>query len=93
MWAKLDDLKGYKAIKDSFNLIELSKVIKSLIHQFEGHRYHEMALYQAKQIFYTLHKGRGTSDGTLFKTHVTLVEQYGGNIGKDNGGAIRADPN
>jgi hypothetical protein len=93
MWAKLDGLKGYRAIKDSFNLIDLIKAIKGLTYQFEGQRYHAMALRQAKKSCYTLHQGLDTNDTHYldkFMTRVSVVEQYGGSIGKKNG-AIRAE--
>jgi hypothetical protein len=86
--AKLDGLKGYKVIKDKFDLIKLINAIKSITYRFEGKKYHAMALHQVKMSVFTLHQGRNTSDPHYldkFMTRVSVVEQYGGNIGKDNG--------
>jgi hypothetical protein len=52
-----------------------------------------MALHQVKTSFFTLHQGRNTRDTHYlytFMTRVLVVEQYRGNIGKDNG-AIRTE--
>jgi hypothetical protein len=88
MRAKLDALKDWKGIKYSFDLIKLIKAIKGLTYKFEGHNYHAMALHQVKKSFFGLYQGRDTSDTHYldkFMTGVSVVEQYGGCIGKDDG--------
>jgi hypothetical protein len=49
MVAKLEGLIEYNAIKDNVDVIKLFKAIKSLTYQFEGRRYHAMALDLAIQ--------------------------------------------
>jgi hypothetical protein len=47
-----------------------------------------MSLHQAKKRFYSLYQGHDTSNAHFldkFTTRVLVVEQFGGNIGKDNG--------
>jgi hypothetical protein len=85
---KLDALKDWKGIKDSFDLIRMIKATKGLAYQFEGQKYYAMALHQAKKSFFCLYQGRDTSDAHYldkFMTRVSVVEQYGGWIGKDDG--------
>jgi hypothetical protein len=88
MRAKLDALKDWKGIKDSFDLIKLSKAIKGLTYQFKGQQYHDMALHQAKKSLFGMYQFRYTSDAHYldkFTTRVSVVEQYGGCIRKDDG--------
>jgi hypothetical protein len=88
MRANINALKDWKGIKESFDLIRLIKAIKGLNYQFEGQKYHAMALHQSKKSFFDLYQGRDTSEAHYldkFITHVSMVEQYGSCIGKDDG--------
>jgi hypothetical protein len=86
--ANIDALKDWKGIKDIFDLIRLIKAIKGLTYQFDGKKYHAMALHQSKKSLFGPYQGRDTRNAHYldkFTTLVAVVEKYGGCIGKDDG--------
>jgi hypothetical protein len=81
------------SFNDSVDLIKLLKAIKGLTYHFEGQRYQAMTLHGALTRFYTLRQDRNTTNAQYlekFQTNVAVVEQFGGNIGR-NTGAVRAE--
>jgi hypothetical protein len=91
--AKLKGLPEYNTFNDGVDLIKLLKAIKGLTYHFEGQRYQAMALHGALTRFYTLRQDRNTTNAQFlekFQTNVAVVEQFGGNIGR-NTGAVRAE--
>jgi hypothetical protein len=93
MRASLEATKGYSVMKDSFDVIKLIKAIKELTYQFGGQRYHAMSLHQAKKRWYGMYQGRemmNTHFLEKFNTNVSIVEQYGGDVGID-AAAINAE--
>jgi hypothetical protein len=86
--SKLEWLNEYNTITHSFNIINLIKATKGLTYQFEGQKYHNMVLHLAKQRVYGLYQGRDSTNPQYpekSQTCVSIVEQYGGNIGQDTG--------
>jgi hypothetical protein len=93
MVAKLKGLPDYGDFNDSVDLIKLLKAIKGLTYLFEGLRYHALALHGALTRFCMLRQYRNTTNAQYlekFQTNVAVVEQFGGNIGR-NTGAVRAE--
>jgi hypothetical protein len=71
----------------------LFKAIKVLTYQSEGRKYHVTALHLAKKRFYMLYQGHESTHAQYlqnFQKCVAIVEQYGGNIGRDTG-AVKSD--
>jgi hypothetical protein len=87
MRAKLEGLDSYEKMKDGFDMIALIKAIKGLTYQFDGQKYHSMALHQAKKRFYNLYQGREMTNAQFldkFQTCVTIVDQFRvDNLGRD----------
>jgi hypothetical protein len=93
MRASLEATKGYSAMKDSFDMIKLIKAIKGLTYQFGGQRYHVMSLHQAKKRWYGMYQGQEMTNAHFlekFNTNVSIVEQYGEDVGID-AAAINAE--
>jgi hypothetical protein len=93
MVAMLKGLPDYGNFNDSVDLINFPKAIKVLTYHFEGQRYQALALHRALMRFYMLRQDRSTTNVQYlerFQTNVAVVEQFGGNIGR-NTGAVRAD--
>jgi hypothetical protein len=65
--AKIYGMKGYRFIKENFDLIKMINAIKGLAYQFEGQKYHAMTLHQAKKSFFNLHKV------AVPAMHITLI--------------------
>jgi hypothetical protein len=86
MRAKLEGLDSYEKMKGGFDTIALIKAIKGLTYQFDGQKYHSMALHQAKNRFYNLYQGREMTNAQFldkFQTCVAIVDQLGGdNLGR-----------
>jgi hypothetical protein len=82
MRAKLEGLDSYEKMKDA-----LIKASKGLTYQFDGQKYHSMALHQANKRFYNLYQGRKMTNAQFldkFQTCVAIVDQFGGeNLGRD----------
>jgi hypothetical protein len=88
MRAKLETAPGFKGLKSKFDLIGLIKTIKGLSFQFEGQQSKTRSLTLAHKRFQHLIQTRDTTNtGFLeqFLTSVSVLEQYGGTIGKDEG--------
>jgi hypothetical protein len=80
-------------MKVSFNLIAILKAIKGVIYQFEGQKYHHIALFQSHKRFYDFHQSREMTNAAFFKkfmTGISVIEQYSGSIGW-NSGAIKGE--
>jgi hypothetical protein len=85
MRAKLEAVSGYDTVKDSFDLIALINAIKGLIYHFEGYKCQPMGMYLVHTHFYNLSQSRDTTDAQFlekFMTCVSVIEQYGGIIGR-----------
>jgi hypothetical protein len=88
MRAKLEAAPGFKGLKSKFNLIGLIKTIKGLSFKFEGQQSKTRSLTLAHKRFQYLIQARDTTNAGLVETFITSVsvlEQYGGTIGKDEG--------
>jgi hypothetical protein len=91
MRAKLESLDSYENMKDGFDTIALIKAIKGLIYQFDGQKYHSMALHQAKKRLYNLYQGLEMANAQFldtFHTCVTIVDQFGGTAVKNESKAM-----
>jgi hypothetical protein len=88
MVASLQSLKGFKAMNQKFDLLELMKSIKGLIYNFDGQRYHPMSLHLATKCWYSMYQGRDVSNAYYLEklsTSLAMVEQFGGELGVDSG--------
>jgi hypothetical protein len=84
--AKLSSLPIYSDIKESFDVLCLIKAIKQITYKLEESTYHLIALYDAKMRLSSLRQGKDvTNDKFLetFQTHVSVIEQFGGEISRD----------
>jgi hypothetical protein len=84
--AKLEALTVFPSMKENFNVFKLIKAVKGVTFRLEDSRYHLDALYDAKIWFYTLRQGKDMDNAKyleLFKTHVAIVEQFGGAVSRD----------
>jgi hypothetical protein len=66
----------------------LIKSIKGLTYQFEGQHFHTQALHHKKTRLYLLRQAKEMSNVKYLETFQTLlsvIEQYGGSIGRDPG--------
>jgi hypothetical protein len=67
-------------------MIKPIKAIKGLTYQFGGQRYHAMSLHQAKKRWYGMYQGRDMTNAHFLEnlsTNVSIVDQYGGDVGID----------
>jgi hypothetical protein len=81
MRANLEGLDSYEKMKDGFDMIALIKAIKGVTYQFDGQKYHSMALHQAKKRFYILYQGREMTNAQLLdklQTCVAIVDKFEG---------------
>jgi hypothetical protein len=88
MRAKLEAAPGFNELKSKFDLIGLVKTIKGLSFQFEGQQSKTRSLTLAHKRFQHLMQTRYTTNvGFLeqFLTSVSILDQYGGTIRKDEG--------
>jgi hypothetical protein len=86
--AKLEAAPGFKGPKSKFDLIGLIKTVKGLSFQFEGQQPKTRSLTLAQKRFQHLIQTRDTMNAGFleqFLTSVSVLEQYGGTIGKDEG--------
>jgi hypothetical protein len=77
---------GYKELKNNFDVTGLIKTIKGLSFQFEGQQSNTRSLLFAQKNFQHLIQSRDTTNARFleqFLTSVSVLEQYGGTIGKD----------
>jgi hypothetical protein len=84
--AKLESLPIYASMKESFDVFTLIKLIKGINYVFEENMYHLQALHDSKIRFYALRQGKDVSNVKfleIFQTHVDVLEQFGGEIGRD----------
>jgi hypothetical protein len=88
MRAKLEALREYAVMMQTFYFIALMKAIKGLPYQFEGQRYHAHSLHQTKKRFYSLHQGKDITNAKFLETFqslVSVIEQCVGVVGYDPG--------
>jgi hypothetical protein len=84
--ANLEALVGFPAMKENFDVFELIKAIKGVTFKLEDNKYHFEALHDAKIRFFTLRQGKYMENAKyleLFKTHIAVVEQFGGTVTGD----------
>jgi hypothetical protein len=73
-------------MKENFNVFELIKAVKGITFSLEDSKYHLDDLQDVKIRLYTLRQGKDADKAKylqLFKTHVAIVEQFGGAITRD----------
>jgi hypothetical protein len=90
MKSKLKCLVEYDSFADTFIAVPLIKAIAGLTYQFESQRYHSQALHKAVRQFYKFYHTKDMSNAMLlknFQTLISVVEDYGGEIGVDPSGA------
>jgi hypothetical protein len=88
MRAKLEAVAGYKDLKNKLNVIGLINTIKGLSFQFEGQQSKIRSLMLAHKRFQHLIQSRDTTNARFLEqllTSVSVLEQYGGTIGRDEG--------
>jgi hypothetical protein len=88
MRAKLEAVVRYNDMDSSSDLIELIKTIKGLSYQFEGQQSKTRGWLLAHKRFHQLIQTREMTDDRFlekFLTAVSVLEQYGGTIGRDEG--------
>jgi hypothetical protein len=91
MVASLQSLKGFKAMSQKLDLLELMKSIKGLIYKFDGQRTHAMSLHLANKCSYSMYQGRDISNAHYlekFSTSLAVVDQFGGELGVDSGAVM-----
>jgi hypothetical protein len=84
--AKLEALTGFPSMEENFNVFKLIKSVKGFTFRLKDSRYHLDALHDAKIRLYTLRQGKYMDNAKyleLFKTHVAVVEQFGGSVTRD----------
>jgi hypothetical protein len=80
----------YDSFSDTFDVVPLIKAIKVLTYQFESQRYHSQALHKAVRRSYKFYQTKDMSNAMLlenFQTLISVVKDYGGEIGVDPSGA------
>jgi hypothetical protein len=88
MQAKLEAVVGYVDMDSRSNLIELIKTIKGLSYQFEGQQSKTRGRLLAHKRFHQLLQTKEMTDARFLEkilTGVSVLEQYGGTIGRDEG--------
>jgi hypothetical protein len=92
MKSKLKGLVDYDSLADTFDVVPLIKAIKGLTYQFESQRYHWQALHKAVRRFYKFYQKNDMSNALFlenFQTLISVIEEYGGEIGVDPSGAMK----
>jgi hypothetical protein len=72
--------------EDDFNVFNLTKAINGITYKFEESTYHSEALHYSKIRLYMLRQGKDVTNVKfleLFHVHVSIVEQFGGEISRD----------
>jgi hypothetical protein len=90
MKSKLESLVDYDSFADTFDVVPLIEAIKGLTYQFESQWYHSQALHKAVMQFYKFYQTKDMSNAIFlenFQTLISVVEDYGGEIGVDPSGA------
>jgi hypothetical protein len=89
MRAKLAATAGYQDMETKSDLIKLIKTIKGLSFQFEGQQSKKRGRLLAHRRFHQLVQDRYMTNARFlekFLTSVSILEQYGGTLGRDEGG-------
>jgi hypothetical protein len=89
MRAKLAATIGYQDMETQYNLIDLIKTIKGLSFQFEGQQSKTRGRLLAHRQFHQLTQDREMTSARFlekFLTSVSVLEQYGGTLSRDEGG-------
>ena len=84
--AKLEALKTFDGIETKQCPIDLLKAIKSIIYNYEEHKYIYSAVYEAYKAFYNMRQQAGVTNSEYleqFKNVVDVLEQHGGSLGHD----------
>jgi hypothetical protein len=88
MRAKPAATSGYQDMETQSDLIKLIKTIKGLSFQFEGHQSNTRGRLLAHGRFHQLALDRDMTNARFlekFLTSVSVLEQYGGTLGRDEG--------
>jgi hypothetical protein len=89
MRAKLAATIGYQDMETQSDLIKLIKTIKGLSFQVEGQKSKTRGRLLAHRRFHQLTQDRDMTNARFlekFLTSVSVLEQYGGTLGRDEGG-------
>jgi hypothetical protein len=73
-------------MKEDFNVFQLIKAVKGINFLLEDSKYHLKALHDANIRLYTLRQGKDVDNAKYleqFQTHITIVEQFGGEVTRD----------
>jgi hypothetical protein len=80
--AKLKQSANWTQVSSTFDVLELTKLIKSIVFKFDDQKFLPVSLHQAKQNFYSLRQGTMTNAEYLekFTNLVDIASSYNGKI-------------
>jgi hypothetical protein len=80
--AKLKQSADWTQVSSTFDVLELTRLIKSIVFKFDGQKFLPVSLHQAKQNFYSLCQGTMTKAEYLEKVTnlVDITSSYDGEI-------------
>jgi hypothetical protein len=85
MHAKMKAQRGYYAIEQALNGIELLRIIKLICFNIEDEKYIPQNVHETKAAFYVLKQGRDSDQAyqIRFLNTVEVIEQCGASLGED----------